>query len=403
MWNSADGGKTWNLVGPMGGTDNGPDGLAADPVVAVGPHRQVVVAGLAVDIQPTGTLALHAGTRVSTDAGRSFAAFGTAEQVSVPPPCLAGAAACDFLDKPWVAVDTTRSAYRGSVYLAWIHRQLPSGLEDLRFAVSRDAGRSYGPPLVLQHTSTADVLPTGFNENPQLAVRPDGTIDAVWNGLREGVPYILHAVSTDGGRSFSGAERVVRLDPTASRRGIVPTLAVSPKGRLGLCWAQSVAADHYDPRVRCVVADRHGDWRGPRRRLPDNRDRQYLPAATFQGERLWLAAYVASATRTTVVAVAMGKHDEGFRPPMTLQGSIHGDVSAAPLTALGGHPIGALAIAAEPGRRFSSTWRCSSTSGRRPRPCLNEPRGGPAQADDATDFGAYFASSSEDRRSGRGA
>jgi hypothetical protein len=227
VWNSADGGKTWNLVGPMGGTDNGPDGLAADPVVAVGPHRQVVVAGLAVDIQPTGTLA-HAGTRLSSD-----------------------------------------------------------------------AGRSYGSLLVLQHTSTADVLPTGFNENPQLAVRPDGTIDAVWNGLREGVPYILHAVSTDGGRSFSAAERVVRPDPTVSRRGIVPTLAVSPKGRLGLCWAQSVAADQYDPRVRCVVADRHGGWRGPRRLLPDNRDRQYLPAATFQGERLWVAAYVASATKTT--------------------------------------------------------------------------------------------------------
>jgi hypothetical protein len=164
--------------------------------------------------------------------------------------------------------------------------------------------------------------PDGLAADPVVAVGPppDGTIDAVWNGLREGVPYILHAVSTDGGRSFSGVERVVRLDPTASRRGIVPTLAVSPKGRLGLCWAQSVAADHYDPRVRCVVADRHGDWRGPRRLLPDNRDRQYLPAATFQGERLWLAAYVASATRTTVVAVAMGKHDEGFRPPMTLQG-----------------------------------------------------------------------------------
>src|SRR5512132_3365518 len=118
VWRSADGGKTWSLVGPMGGTDNGPGGLAADPVVAVGPHRQVVVAGLAVDIQPTGTLALHAGTRVSSDAGRSFTAFGTAEQVSVPPPCLVGAAACDFLDKPWVALDTTRSAYHGSVYLA---------------------------------------------------------------------------------------------------------------------------------------------------------------------------------------------------------------------------------------------------------------------------------------------
>lgn len=50
--------------------------------------------------------------------------------------------------------------------------------------------------------------------------------------------------------------------------------------------------------------------------LPGNRGRQYLPAAAFQGQRLWVAAYASSATSTRLVAVrSQGNH---FGAPVTV-------------------------------------------------------------------------------------
>jgi hypothetical protein len=102
-------------------------------------------------------------------------------------------------------------------------------------------------------------------------------------------------------------EVVTRLRPDASRLGIVTSLAASSRGRLGLCWSQAVSADRYDARVACTVTDRRGRWQPGREILPRNRDRQYLPAVTFQGERLWAAAYLSGATSTRLVAVPVGR------------------------------------------------------------------------------------------------
>jgi hypothetical protein len=181
-------------------------------------------------------------------------------------------------------------------------------------AVSKDQGRTYAAPLVLDTSSHTELA--GADANAQVVVRPDGTVDVVWNGVRDGQPLILHAWSTNGGASFSAPERVVRLRPDVRRFGVATSLAVSPRGRLAVCWSQARSPDPNDTRVACTVQARRGGWGPQMEFLPGNRDRQYLPAAAFQGEWLWVAAYVSSATSTRLVAVCgVGRH---FGHPLTV-------------------------------------------------------------------------------------
>jgi hypothetical protein len=98
--------------------------------------------------------------------------------------------------------------------------------------------------------------------------------------------------------------------------GIVTSLAVSQRGRLGLCWSQARSPNRYDPDVACKVTDRDGSWGARRAVLPDNRNRQYLPATAFQGERLWVTAYVSDARSTRFVAVH--SEEDGFADPRTV-------------------------------------------------------------------------------------
>lgn len=316
LWRSRDGGRTWSRPALMGFIDNGPDGFAGDPVVAAGRDGLVLFGRLAFQVdEAAGTFTEHVGTGVSTDGGRTFPAFGSVDRLVLP---LCVFDTCGppppFLDKEWIAVDATDGAFGGSAYIAWL-RPHPDGTRDLLFARSRNGGRRYSAPLLLQR-STAEEL-AGYSEHVQLAVRPGGTVDAVWNGVRGGRPHILHAVSRNGGVSFSRPEPVVRLAPRAGQVDVITSLAVSPHGRLAVCWPQARPVAPFTSQIACTATDRKGRWRAQGLVLPGNRDRQYLPAATFQGERLWVAAYVSDATATRVVAVPHGKHG-GFGPAVTL-------------------------------------------------------------------------------------
>jgi hypothetical protein len=320
FWGSDDGGRTWTRSPVLGGSDNSPDGAAYDPVVAAGGHGLVLYGTGAGELDfAAGTGTLHIGTRVSTDDGASFTGFGTADQ-SILPLC-AFANACPppippglrYLDKPWLAVDTTGGTFDGTAYLVWVAIHLDTGQHELLASASTDQGRTYGSPVLLDTLTPAD--PNEL-ENPQVAVRPDGTVDVVWYGVRHGRPVILHAWSSDGGTSFSAPETVVRLRPDASRLGIDISLAASARGRLAVCWQQARSPDRNDARVACTVTAKRGGWGPPQPILPGNRDRQYLPAAAFQGERLWVAAYVSSATSSRLVAVRRVGHH--FGRPLTV-------------------------------------------------------------------------------------
>jgi hypothetical protein len=162
----------------------------------------------------------------------------------------------------------------------------------------------------------------GFDDTPeplaQVAVRPDGTVDVVWNQRRNGALGIWHAFSNDGSASFSKPEAVAPLDASANAVGIVSSLAVSPSGRLAVCWSQSASDTTYDPQVLCAATGPAGGWGEPMAILPENEDRQYLPAAAFQRERLWVASYVSDNARTRLVLVASDEGDATFGAPRTV-------------------------------------------------------------------------------------
>jgi hypothetical protein len=318
FWRSDDGGTIWTDSPVLGGSSNSPDGIAFDPVVAAGGHGLVLYGTVTVDIDAAGETGTgRVGTRVSTDSGASFTGFGAADQSILPLCAIAGTCPPPpgswRPDKPWLAIDTTHGTFGGAAYLVWVRIYLDTGRHELLVSASRDQGRTYAPPVLLDTLSPAD---PGELENPQVAVRPDGTVDVVWYGVRHSRPVILHAWSSDGGASFSAPEIVVRLRPDASPLGIDISLAASARGRLAVCWQQARSPDRNDPQVACTVTTRRGGWGPQQPILPGNPDRQYLPAAAFQGERLWVAAYVSSATWTRLVAVRRVGHHFGH--PITV-------------------------------------------------------------------------------------
>jgi hypothetical protein len=320
LWRTDDGGRTWVRSPLLGGSDNtsSTSGFSVDPVVAAGRNGLILFGAFTLDADEAAqTAILQVGTRVSTNHGATFTAFGGADRVTLPlcvfttgcppPPDAQG------LDKPWLAIDNTDSRFRGFAYLVWVH-DYADGRHQLRFAVSPDHGRSYERPIVLDRSTAGELA--GLEELAQVAVRPDGTVHVVWNAVRHGRAVILHATSTDGGASFSAPERVALLRRDASRSGIVTTLAVSQGGRLGVCWSQARSRDEYDPMVECRATDHAGSWGAVYRALPGSHAREYLPAAAFQGERLWVAAYVSDRTSTRLVAVRARRH--GFARPITV-------------------------------------------------------------------------------------
>jgi hypothetical protein len=318
LWRSRDAGATWTTSDPIGGTGATARGFDADAVLAAGRDGLLLYASLALDVdEAAGTAPLHVGTRVSHDHGATFRGYGSADEVTLPlclffgcppPPDLEG------LDTPWLAVETNRAPFRASAYLVWVHDRA-DGRHQVRFAASHDGGRRYAAPLVLDET-TADEL-GGLEELPHVVVRPDGRVDVTWNAPRDGRVVILHAVSTDGGASFSRPERVVRLGPAASRLGVATTLAVSSTGRLGLCWRHAPSSSRpNDGRIACRMTGADGRWGARHRILPRSGERQYLPAAAFQGERLRVVSYVSGGGSTRLVSV----ESEGgrFTRPVTV-------------------------------------------------------------------------------------
>jgi len=121
-------------------------------------------------------------------------------------------------DKPNLVVDRSRSRHSGNVYVAWSHcRRLGvapcvryQGDAVVRVARSTDHGRTFSSPVTIRPSN----LPLPFFSD--LAVGPDGEVYLTFKVDRlpdDGGPEIWLARSRDGGRSFSRARLVQRIDP----------------------------------------------------------------------------------------------------------------------------------------------------------------------------------------------
>ena len=136
----------------------------------------------------------------------------------------------------------------GTVYVVWGKRLFGTGphIAELQFVASGDGGETFSSPEVLAEiTSIPFFLPNGLPERnfrsptslPAFAVSPlDGSLHVAWADYRNGDSDVYVTHSSDGGASWSAAERV-NDDPL--RNGvdqIHPQIAVSPNGRVALMW-----------------------------------------------------------------------------------------------------------------------------------------------------------------------
>jgi hypothetical protein len=274
-WQSEDGGRSWSKpAAPFGDSGRPTSRLDADGVIAFGTRKTCWLAGCDYDwhtLKPN-----YSSVKVcrSEDGGKTW-----------QPPLTVADLDNDrrgkgIVDKPWLALDRSRGKYRGTVYTAWSRIDEARNHCELRCAVLPPGSRQFAPGVRL-----GEPIPfkagNSLIHQVQLAVRPNGTLDAVWR-----VPpsnRLVHAFSKDGGVTFSGPVPVSKDEATGV--GEFPSLAAAPDGKLLVAWS-------HRGDVYCSVLAA-GRWSSPRRIagvLPEGVRLSY-PAATACSEALWVLAY----------------------------------------------------------------------------------------------------------------
>lgn len=332
-WRSSDGGRTWSAGAPLRGVRGTAGYAAGDPVIALGHGGLAAFAAVAIDRRGRCTLLDTTGSYRSIDGGRTFGSMRPPARpvplprhfFGVPPvpqcPIPPGLTHVVTLDKPWVAVDSTHGRFRGSAYLTWSRNDQHldgSVFTTLFLARSRDGGKTYSKPVTIAPRAQR---PGEIEHYSQVAVRPDGTVDVVWNDLWRGRPAVVHVASRDGGVTFS-AVRPVAVLGGRTPLGLTSSLAVSSSGSLAVCWSGSTRLGAYRPRIACSRSRDGQVWSRPVAPFGRRAD-QYLPAAAFQGERLWIAGY-RSTRHSTRVLLAGSDRSGGFDRPVPLAARPYG-------------------------------------------------------------------------------
>ena len=190
------------------------DALTREPMVVRHPSGALFVSGYWDPVPP-----LYR----STDGGATWARVGLGTEAE-------GAAGNSDLDLA-VAPD-------GTLYLATLvfDRQRYAG-KSIHVAVSHDVGQSW---------RWTRLSATPFVDRPWVDVAPDGTAHVIWND-GAGVP---HAMSTDGGRSWTAGGR-------ANPAGGSSHLAVGPGGEVAVRFVpMSASGNRFDPGVDGIAVSR---------------------------------------------------------------------------------------------------------------------------------------------------
>jgi hypothetical protein len=256
---STDAGKTWHDDGFLPGFDSYP--VVSDISFAFDASGAAYACVLAEDAQGRSGIFVS----VSTDGGASW---------SNPHTVFFDPTRATFSDKPWIGIDRSNSAYRGSIYVAW-------NLDDVSNTKDPDGGdRGTGGDAVFHNQQVSDSnLTTGlvvahstdgaaswsqpvtlvpFTANSQQfalgaipAVGPNGHLYIAylkWNDTSTGAaPNTMEMrSSSDGGVTFGPARTVVNrveglpntLRNSTFRNLSMPSFVVSPKdGSMAIVWA----------------------------------------------------------------------------------------------------------------------------------------------------------------------
>jgi hypothetical protein len=260
---SENGGKTWRVACVDWGR---PDDPGTDPTVAYGPEGTAYFAGTVLGKETTGRerLALFR----SNDRERTWQNTKKA----------------GVIDRPFLVVDNTRSAYRGRLYCSASVMSEVEGVSGLCVFTSKDGGRTWGIPEPLPMDASYE--PGGMC-NP--VVLSDGTLVVlydVWNryderGSRERM--LLVARSTDGGATFGQASAPFAYFSVGRAPLSIPMMAASPanirhKDRLYAVWC---AEEDRGARVEFAYSDNRGDtWQG-HQTLSENEGKKGMSTLAF--------------------------------------------------------------------------------------------------------------------------
>jgi hypothetical protein len=184
----------------------------------------------------------------------------------------------------------TAVASRGDeVFVAWRHL-FDGGVRDIAVAHSID-GRTFSSPVrVSPDNWKIDACP---DDGPAMAVAPDGRLHVVWPTLVNDAGHprigIFHAVSGDGGATFSSRERI---DGARGTDPAHPQLIVGSDGAPVFAWDELTAG-------RRQVAIRHGHE--PVQVISTGRAASY-PAIADAGENL-IAAWTDQSGDTSEIVI----------------------------------------------------------------------------------------------------
>ena len=120
----------------------------------------------------------------------------------------------NFLDKCFIAVDSTSGANSGNVYVTFTNfPQVNTGTLPIMFSRSTDGGLSFSSPIQLSATGTQ-------NQGSEPVVGPNGEIYvAWWQASGPGGSKIVVAKSTNGGISFGAPVSVAPVTPIGFNSG----------------------------------------------------------------------------------------------------------------------------------------------------------------------------------------
>jgi hypothetical protein len=205
---STDGGLTWidSLVSKSMQIF-GWDSQQSDPTLNADRLGNFVMSALDWDAFGSTGLSTIAFYR-STDKGVSWTG---------PVPCVWSGSNVTFEDKQFIAIDRTGGIYDGNVYCMWA--RFYDGPNRLQFVRSLDGVQTFEDTIIVgpqQFPSGCGVRDAGQFSFP--LVNSNGDVHAFWQGFAydssgncTGVQTIKHAISTDGGQSFTYPDTVLTV------------------------------------------------------------------------------------------------------------------------------------------------------------------------------------------------
>jgi hypothetical protein len=251
---SFDGGCTWLDGGVFPGFDT--KMLTSDPSFAFAPDGKHVYAAylFAASAEQPGENGIAVST--SVDGGKTFEA---------PVVVFATKASDVFNDKPWLTVDQTRGARRGTLYVTWSydhHGGCGAGnacSQELAFSRSTDNGKTFSPLHLVEGSAPFCTNPAkGRAAHSTLCdavlgtipvVEPDGTLaiaSAYEDLMSDRIPTrLMLTTSSDGGNSWTIPVLIATIHdvegffrPERYRNISLPAFACDPRnGQLYVAWS----------------------------------------------------------------------------------------------------------------------------------------------------------------------